>query len=300
MRCIFLMICFLLGATPEGGVELTEDDVHDAIIELHRSENGKYIIWRECGKRVGNPDERAREYAVAIMDSISKVENDTGFRVDPRIVMAILFRESSYDECVIGHRETKKLIEKLGRAPNKSDLLEHVTKWRDAQKETRTKCLHRSKSSPYYDECFRDHIHKKYPHYQGIKGWDIGAAQFRWPTMLLYRRTTVLPSGREVKKTTLKELMDYEVSIQYLVEDLQSHYEVCKGHTHWLRDRRGKKIRKLSTLESYWVHHHTGGHAWGSKYWRRVQRHLKVIDEVKVVSSGDKDDSTRQEKKGHI
>ena len=100
------------------------------MLSMHKAENGRYMVWNECGKRVKNPKERAAEYATAIMASIRDVKKKTGFSVDPSIVRAILYRESSDDECSIGNQEINWLSEKLGHRPEKEELISHVKKWR--------------------------------------------------------------------------------------------------------------------------------------------------------------------------
>lgn len=261
--------------------EFTSDDVERAIMALHTSKNGRALIWQECGKRLNKKAQelRAAEYREAIMASVDDVEARKGFRPDPRIMVAILFRESSNDECVIGKQETDKLAEQLGRQPVKSELLDHVKKWGAAKGEASRWCRKDGKLG----DCVSKYIGEHYPHYRGIRGWDIGAPQYRWPSASLRNRTVMLSDG-SVVEAKLPNLFRYDVGIQLLAEDLAEHHRICQGHTHWLKSKWGKRLRKLSTSEAYYVHHHTGSYRWSEKYWKRIRRHLRVIDSVKSIS----------------
>ncbi|TRO55175.1 hypothetical protein E2P64_07525, partial [Candidatus Bathyarchaeota archaeon] len=59
------MSVFLVAASPG---EFTEEDVYRATLELHKSGDGKYLMWHECGEKLDSEgrDERAAEYARAI------------------------------------------------------------------------------------------------------------------------------------------------------------------------------------------------------------------------------------------
>lgn len=277
----------LLGSAPLDATDIEVfdgDDVLSAIMELHKSKSGKHFIWNECGKRLSRKDQecRAGEYRDAIMASISDVESKTGFRPDPRIMTAILFRESSNNECVIGRQETSRLSFQLGKVPDKEEMIAHVKRWSLANSMARKHCKGKGRN------CFAMYIYKQHPEYAGIRGWDIGAAQYRWPSARLRHREVMVPSGKLVK-TTLENLFDYEVSIQLLAEELAAHRKVCEGHTHWLKSKWGKKVRELSPDEAYYVHHHTGSAGWSLDYWKQINRHLKVIDSVKEQQVADLD-----------
>lgn len=286
-RLLFIVMALLLiSAEPVDKTfsqadELSYKEVQEAILALHTSRNGRFLIWNECGKRLRDKEKakRAAEYTEAIMASIKDVHYRTDFRVDPRIPVAIIFRESSNNECVIGKLETDRLANQLGKVPDKRELYQHVKKWATARSEAKEWCKENGKG----DECVEKYIGRHHSHYAGIRGWDIGAAQYRWPSSRLKKKQIVLPSGK-VAKTNLGGLFDYKVSIQLLIEDLEQHYRVCSGHVHWKYNRWGKKVERLPVEEAYYVHHHMGSHRWSYKYWKRIQRHLKVIDKVKQVA----------------
>jgi len=262
------------------------DHVSRSILELHVSKGPArdYILWHECGKRLGGQRaiERAQEYSEAIISSIFDVEKKTGEYIDPDHVVAILFRESSHDECVIGKQETRKLTEQLGRAPKKKEIIAHVKTWIRIYSEARKDC--REKNLPNDMKCIGRYFSKTSPEYRGIHGWDLGGAQYRWPGGRMRGRHVVLPCGRTIEGVTLKEIFDFDVAIQMLVEDLAYFKKACRNHTHWLRSRNGRKIRKLDPEEAYWVHHHSGEHRWSERYWKRVNRHLEVIRNMKSSS----------------
>lgn len=277
-----LILCFILlflvAAKPHDS--FTEEDIRKSILELHKSENGKFFIWRECGKRLGvdERDVRAGQYASAIMTSVEDVYIRTGEWIDPRHVKAILFRESSDNECVIGKQEIDRLKLKLGRHPNKREIKSHIKRWFRANAEARQSCRKSKGNSLCVAQYTKDH----YSEYENIAGWDIGAAQYRFPSTTLRNRSVILPSGRTIGKVVLSDLLDYEVSIQLLVEDLVEHKKKCRGHKHVLKSRWGHKVRVLDVEEAYFVHHHT--YKWSWKYWKHIQKHLKVIDKVKSIA----------------
>jgi len=279
------MLLFLIAANPDvvPPDKFTEQEIYQATLELHKSKNGRYFMWHECGKRLNNGarEKRAAEYARAIMESVNAVEERRGEWIDPRHVKALLYRESSDNECAIGKQEIRWLAEQLGETPKKKDLVNHVKRWVGAKKEARNWCRRR----PMVSGCIYEYMKKHYPEYRFIlKGWDIGAAQFRYPSANINKRSVTLPSGETIDKVTLSDLFDYRVNIQLLVEDLTVHKHICKGHKHVVRNRRGVIVRRLTTEEAYYVHHHTGSHRWSDKYWKRVKRHLNVINKVKAIA----------------
>ena len=274
------MFLFLIAASPD---KFTEEEIVQATLELHKSKNGRHYLWHECGKRLNNGkrEKRAAEYGRAIMESVDAVEMKTGEWIDPRYVKAILYRESSDNECAIGKQEIGWLAEQLGKTPNKNELVNHIKRWVVAKKEARKWCRARKFAS----NCSSDYMRKHYPEYRYImKGWDVGAAQFRYPSSNVNKRKVVLPDGEVVDKVALKDFFDYRISIQMLVEDLAVHKHICKDHKHVVRNKRGVIIRRLNTEDAYYVHHHTGSYRWSEKYWKRVRRHLNVIDKVKAIA----------------
>lgn len=274
------MLLFLMAASP---YEFSESELIQATLELHKSENGKHFLWHECGKRLNNGtrEKRAEEYARAIMESIDAVEAKTGEWIDPRHVKAILYRESSDNECAIGRQEIGWLSKELGEQPGKDDLVMHVNRWSTARSEARKFCKNKKLGS----NCISDYMRKNYPEYKSIlNGWDLGVAQYRYPSVHVNRRKVVLPDGKVIDKISLADLFDYRISVQMLVEDLAMHKHVCNGHKHVVRNKRGAIIRRLSTEEAYYVHHHAGSYSWSEKYWKRIQKHLIVIDKMKATT----------------
>lgn len=279
--CIFLF--FTVGATTGDEAKEEEDGLYEDMLNLHKSDSGRYMIWHECGKRVKDKELRAQEYTKAILASIDNVYQETGIRIDPRIPRAILFRESSDNECSIGKQEIGWLTENLGRAPAKEEVIKHVRKWREAYRSARKSCQRRKTYTP---TCVKDHVRNHNGHYLGIKGWDIGGPQFRWPTRALEKRVVVTPAGKTFKGIGLKELMDYEIAVQMLIEDLADHYVYCKAnHKHAIHSKWGFKVRDLETGESYYAHHHVGKFRWSEKYYDRIQGHFRRMDKMKSISS---------------
>jgi len=292
VKCFFMtavgVLIFISGSIL-AEVDSGEQAIKETILELHTSQGPrkKYIVWHECRKRLRKEKaiQRAGEYARAIKSSADLVYERTGKRVNIDHMVAILYRESSYDECVIGRQETRKLSKKLGREPNKPELIKYVRLWRKNFGEAKKVCEKRGQREGV--DCVDGVMRKKYPEYLGIRGWDIGVAQYRWPGVSVRRRMVRLPSGRVIKKVGLDDMFDYEVSVQMLAEDMVLYKNVCKhgngyhrkskGHEHWLHSRWKHKVRKLTADEAYFAHHHTGTTSWSERYWRAVTRHLTDI-----------------------
>jgi len=275
---VFVLVAGTLSADDTDQRQL---DAQQSVLWLHTQEGParEYIIWGECGKRLRGDKAmvRSAEYAQAIVASVDAVEQKTGEQIDLDYMVSVLYRESSHDECVIGRQETTKLTEELGHAPDKNEIIEHVKTWTTVYYDAKKQCKERGLNGDI--KCIGNIVGKTHPHYRGIHGWDLGAAQYRWPGYNFRRRNVVLPSGRRGEKVGLKEIFDYEVAIQMLAEDMASHRKRCReeGHEHWLTSRWGRRLRKLDTEEAYFAHHHTGGGAWSEKYWKAVNKHLKVI-----------------------
>jgi hypothetical protein len=274
----FLMILLVLGVVAskpaDHSIDSVVEVVKSSILALHTAHGPakSYIVWHECGKRLNSEKAnlRAEKYAATILASIEDVERRTGEVIDPNHVVAILFRESSNNECVIGHKETKRLGKQLGRKPGKREIVKHVRNWLDIYSAAKKKC-------GFDKGCLGRYIYKNGPDYLGIKGWDLGIAQYRWPGSMLRRRSMTLPGGRVITRVALEDLFDHEVSIQLLVEDLAYYKQVCSKHTHWSFSKWGHRVRKLDTEEAYYVHHHSGEGKWSEKYWKAINRHLRVM-----------------------
>jgi hypothetical protein len=266
---LIVFLCLFLSSSFSKDV-----DVEDFLF-LHTNPDGKPMGWFECGKRIRDREKRAREYSDALFSSIEDVKEKTGFEVDYDIARAILFRESTDDQCAIGKQETRYLSKSLGYRPKRRDLLKHVGGWLDTYRAARSYC--RGMSSDEYRSCRMSKVKEINPHYAGIRGWDIGVAQYRWPSAITVKRSVNVPGESKVHDVNLDNLMKYKISIQMLISDLASHYEECKRHKHWTTKKNGFRIRLVPTEIAYYVHHHTGIHSWSQGYWRRVQRHLKKM-----------------------
>jgi len=284
---IIFIICFLL----MGGVGGDTNSVSDSIIGLHiQTGPGKeYTVWHECGKRLNSleAESRALQYSEYIKDSITDVYERWNEEINPDHVVAILYRESSDDECAIGRKELDRLRDQSGYSISRKNIIGDLKKWRSANMMAHKVCSNRDKSVDL--GCLDREMAKRNPGYKGIYAWDIGAGQFRWPGSRTRNRSVKMPDGRLVKNVGIDDLLEADVSIQMLVEDLALYKRACRSHTHWLT-RKGRKVRILETEEAYFVHHHTGEVAWSSDYWRRVNRHIENIlsrrHGVKIASNG--------------
>ena len=292
-RVIILFLFFVFCSGSIFWVDSSLDGVSEAIIagkilKLHEIQGPKKknMVWGECGEllRGEGAEKRAFEYADAILSSIRTVYRKTGEMIDYRHVLAILYRESSNDECVVGHQETKRLARNLGRLPKGKDLFRHINSWSTARRRAFSWCRHRiGNEEPVVGEigrCAKAYLNREYPQYRDIRGWDIGAAQYRWPRPGFKKRHVLMPKGRLVRGIGLSELLEYDVAVQILVEDLARHKSVCRrmSHRHYAVGG-GMRVRRLSVEESYYAHHHTGIGKWSHRYWVAVGRHLKVIDD---------------------
>lgn len=279
IRCIIVgvIICFSVSILAD--VNVIEDDIQKSILALLTKQGPKQknIIWWECGKKIKgeNAQTRSRQYAEAIVASIHDVSEKTDELVNPDHVVALIYRESSCNECVIGRQETNRLTEQLGRTPRKIEMIRHVKRWSGIYFSAQQYCRKAGKTSD--SSCVKSRVGKFGKEYAGIRGWDLGAAQYRWPGAYVRRRVLWLPSWGEAKKIELNDLFDYQISIQMLVEDLAHYSKVCRKHKHWIYSKWGHKKRILDSEEAYFVHHHMGEGRWSEKYWRAVNRHLKVI-----------------------
>ncbi|MBD3263409.1 hypothetical protein GF374_03450 [Candidatus Woesearchaeota archaeon] len=248
-------------------------DVYDGIMSLHRIE-GRNFFWRECGERLSEEEgqKRALEYADAIKASQECVHQRTGIMVPTKDIVSVLFQESSMDECVIGRRETEYLAQKLGRRPQRHELLAHVQRWVRARNRSYRHC--RASTNV---KCRDNFMAENYPNYADIRRWDIGAAQFRWPSTNIKDRKVIMPSGKVYEGVTLSDLFDYRVSVQMLVEDLSGHWKVCSAeHKHYYR-RESRKIRRIRPEEAYLVHHHAGIHGFSQRNWLNLRRHMRIL-----------------------
>lgn len=310
---ILIFAMFIMAAKPHGDEFVQHvPTVAQQVLGLHTKQGpGKeHIVWYECGKKLSREKAEARavEYSEAILSSIEYVYERKGVRIDPRHVNALLFRESSHNECVIGNRETMRLATQLGRTPSKGEIVDHVKLWKEAhdggwkwcqanarredcvqwceanKKVTALKlnCAKWCKRNTVISTCVGKYIDREYPEYAGIKGWDIGVAQYHWPSRVLYRRVIQMPDGRVVTKISLSHLFDYDVAIQILVNDLYVYRSLCKNHKHYRWSKgRTRRLGLIPTEHAYYAHHHTGAANWSYKYWRAVGRHLRVIDSVR-------------------
>jgi hypothetical protein len=250
------------------------------VLGLHTKQGpGKeYVIWKECGKRLGkkNAKKRADEYAEMISGSIDDVYRKTGEFVNPDYVVAILYRESSHDECIVGRKEMSHVSGKgMKRSWGKADYVKQLREWSTVFSRANKACKKKGRSVDL--GCLDRQMAKTHPHFTGVYAWDLGAAQFRWPGAQTRKRSVTLPGGRPIERVSVTDLLDAEVSIHMLVEDLALYRRSCKRHKHKVRTKKFKKGRDLTPEEAYFVHHHTGMNAWSDDYWKRVNKHLVDI-----------------------
>ena len=286
MRKVFLFFCFLLMAAADTSVD--EEKISKTIIDLHTQQGpgNAHVIWRECGKKLAGEKAvtRAGEYAKYIAASIEDVRLKYAEEINPDHVVAILYRESSNDECAIGRKEIGELFGRTGEPVTKARIRKWMREWSKVHGAAKKACGGGGGRSVSLD-CLDKEVAKKNPAFRGIHGWDLGASQFRWPGSQTRKRSVRLPSGKSISRVTISDLMKAEVSIQMLVEDLAMHKKACRSHKHWYRKRgKGNKIY-LSTEESYFVHHHTGDRVWSERYWKRVRRHLVQIEKNRSKGS---------------
>jgi len=291
-----IVISFFLIAAHGDTLTAERDYVANLMLSHH---SGKYFQWNECGNglALGAGERRAYEYADAILESIRNIEVRHGERIDPRHVRAILYRESSDDECIVGFQEARRLSETVGQRLSKKEIVLHVKKWWAAYQSavrwckrsdvkatceetcktpgqlTKEKCIRLC--SKYRSGCVYSRMNERYPQYQGIHAWDLGAGQFRFPSTLL-GKTVTMPDGR-VAKVSIESLFNYRISVQLLVESLAKYKKECRSHVHYLK-KRGKIVRKLTTEEAYYAHHNTGTESWSQAYWERVNRDIEAAD----------------------
>jgi len=278
------------------------------IVKLHERKGPvkMNVVWYECGKKIGRDDAivRANEYSSVIMSSVQDVYEKTGEWIDPRHPAAILYRESSFDECIIGRRETNRLAERIGRQPNKKERVKHIRLWMKARADAKKWCKEKKPSwecldgckiggrekptcrrlckvTEMYSTCVRGRMDIEHPEYRGIHGWDLGAAQFRWPGYGYRGRNIQVEDGKSVDDVSVDDLFDYRVAVRMLVENLAGFKVACRGHEHYSTNRKnGRRGALIPSEDAYYAHHHTGPAGWSEKYWRAVNRHLSVIDKV--------------------
>lgn len=301
---VFFFVLALFSVDIWAGIQddwLNEDEIQQSILRLHtksfktrKGEIRENIVWGECQKQLRGDEafRRSKEYARAIVGALQRVHDKTGERIDPDHMIAILYRESSYNECVIGRKETKRLKERLGRSPTKSEFIMHVKKWTKVYINARKNCKRSGRfrelpSGKSVDaRCTDNIVGKTHPEYKGIYGWDLGAAQYRWPGPSFRRRarSLVLPSGRVLNKVGLKDIFNYEVSINMLADDMAKYKGMCKTlHKHKWVSKWGK-YQRVKSEEAYFAHHHTGPAYWSARYWKAVRRHLAEIKKGKQKS----------------
>ena len=304
---VLVLMSFSSVAVAESG-ELDVQLIAAKILKLHemKGPTRTNIIWSECGKRLTGDKaaQRAIEYAMAIKESIEQVKKTTGEDVDPDYVVAILYRESSNNECIIGEKEINKLEEHLGEAVSREAILKHVKRWSSALGEGWKWCRENHKPGSCvewcnktldqtdvncekwcedreenFGICAKQYVHRTYPEYDGIGGWDMGVAQYRWPHPGFRERVVIMPDGRVLEGISLNDILDYRVAIQVLVEDLAVFKAGCREHHHKVKGVESK------SEDVYFVHHHTGDDGWSEKYFRAINKHLNIIRELTIDSS---------------
>ena len=270
-----LMFCLASGNSHANGYIPVQYklDTFGGIMGLHLIKDRNFVWW-ECGESLTREEGRKRafEYADAIKASQEYVHTRTGVTVPTHDIVAVLFQESSMDECVIGRRESHYLAEKLGRRPRRAELVAHVQKWIRAKNRAYRACRGSTRA-----DCMQSFMQEHYPKYADIRGWDLGVAQYRWPSSRLKSRKLVMPSGKVYEGITLSDLFDHEVSIQLLVEDLARFWGICsQEHKHYYH-REGRRMRRIRPEEAYLVHHHAGIHQFSQRNWLNLRRHLRTL-----------------------
>lgn len=274
-KFIFIMVCFFMMGSKGDGVDVVI--ISGDVLGLHTKHGPakEYVIWNECGKRLGKKkaEKRAGEYADMISGSIVDVYRKTGEFVNPDYVVAILYRESSNDECIVGRKEMSHVLGKeMKRSWSKADYVKQLREWSAIFSRANKFCKKGGRSVGL--DCLDGQMAKTNSHFMGVYSWDLGAAQFRWPGAQTRKRSVTLPGGRSIERVSVTDLLDAEVSIHMLVEDLALYRKGCKRHRHRVRTKKFKKWRELTSEEAYFVHHHTGMNAWSDDYWKRVNKHL--------------------------
>lgn len=277
IRFLFFLCCFfLIGGASD---DIVFPNIADEIIGLHMigevGDGGERVVWRECGKKLDYnlALARAKQYSEYIENSILDVYSRYGELIDSDHVVAIIYRESSYDECAIGHREARLLSRRTGKKVSNKIVKEEVRKWGVVNSNASRVC--RKGRPGIKSGCVDREVVRRNPEYSGIHAWDLGASQFRWPGARTKKRLVNMPDGRVIK-VNIQNLMKADVSIQMLVEDLAVYKRKCRKHTHWLK-KKGRRLYRLSSDDAYFVHHHTGDMSWESLYWFRVHRHIRDI-----------------------
>jgi len=291
MKLFVLMVVLLIfvsgGVKAECVASIDRVVLAKKIVALHVLKSSKYpvVFWYECSKRLSRKSVyiRAFQYSNAILASAKKVCVKTGVNIDPEYVAAILFRETANNECSVGNQEKARILLNTSKQKmNRRSLLKYVEDFFSARKKARRWCLQNKKSLKNKNKfdllsCNNAYLKVHYPEYLNVKGFDVGVAQYRVLHSTVLRRV-VLPDDTVFEKVYVKNLFDYRVSIQMLVEDLASFKISCKRHRH--KDTHKKYGRNSPVLDSddvYFVHHHSGSVNWSFKYWNAINRHLSVM-----------------------
>lgn len=239
-QLIFLVFTLLLPAAAQAQVAPTAENLARAIFRAKTGSRGD-IGWRECNRRLSRREAalRAHEIGMFLME-----EKQTDPEFDPWIAAAIIGQESSYNRCAISRGAwqvfNSSFEERLERPVRESDI----------------RHLLRNRS-------FRQRL--------GLRNFDAGLAQFRWPGTI----------ARRVGMTDPGELIDTRQSIRMLAESFRVYRGICEttpsfsGNHTYNSSRRGtiRVVRyNIPCSDGYWVAHNTGGSWFNYRYYRNVKR----------------------------
>jgi len=296
MKLFVLMVVLLIfvsgGVRAECVASVDRVTLAKKIVALHVLKSSKHpvVFWHECGKRLSRKPvyTRAFQYSDAILASTKLVCEKTEVNINPEYAAAILFRETANDECSIGNQEKVRILLNTSKQKmNRRSLLKYVEDFFSARKKTRRWCLHNNKSlmRKFFKNknkfellsCNNAYLKVHYPEYFNIRGFDVGVAQYRVLNSFVSRRV-ILPDSTVFEKIYVKDLFDYRVSVQMLVEDLAFFKTSCKSHRHKDTHKKyGRNPPQIDFEDAYFVHHHSGGGNWSFKYWNAINRHLSVM-----------------------
>ena len=226
----------------------TEDLLARSIFRAKTGARGD-LRWRECNTYIRRElaAERAHEYASYLMEQYT-----TDQEFDPWIAAAIMAQESSFNRCAISrgawrHIRTQFPTE-FGRPITESDL----------QRILRSRRL-------------RDRL--------GVRRFDAGLAQFRWPGT----------TARQAGMTDPAALLNARQNIRLLAISLRFYRRTCDAtprFTGYYRSSprastgRVRVIRyNVPCSSGYWVRHNTGGSWFNYRYYRNVNRWFTRLTE---------------------
>lgn len=244
MRTLLTLLLFAI-ASPSVALADPPPPTVDALSRsIFRAKTGPRgdMRWRECNRNIRGAEAatRAREYAGYLVE---EYEADPDF--DPWIAAAIMAQESSFNRCAVSRGAWRAIRDnfptEFGRQVTESDL---------------RRILRYSR--------LRSRL--------GVRRFDAGLAQFRWPGTM----------ARRAGLTDAAQLINAQHNIHLLAESMKTYRRVCSRvnrftgmHTTRPRssDGRVRVLRyNVACSEGYWVHHNTGGSWFNYRYYHNVKR----------------------------